>query len=423
MELKKRIGILSGIGIAVGMVIGSGLFGLPGLAIDLAGEKLALFGWIATVIIIMPLVYIFMKLGIRYPQSAGLSKYAEVALGKWGSYAVTAVLSGTFSIGIPALALIGASYLVKFLEVESEYIYIFALIFLLLSTIVNIIGISVASSINTFSIIFIFFFILMLTLFYPNYFIDGLSIIKEFSLSDIDLKSLWAVIALLFWAFLGWENLSFGLEEVKNPTKTIPLIFWGSFFIVSIFYLMLAIITSGAAVNGIEVSGTSAIASLLNNLFFGKVMIFLIVVIILANSNSWAFGASRLFYSAGKNKILPSYLGKLNKKSIPVNSLITLFMVYSIIIFASWYFKISISKIILLVSQNFIVLYLISLLAFFKEFKDLKSKIVGILALFSILFLLFGFKIAILYPLGLLLIGFIAYKINYKNQEKPIKNK
>lgn len=107
MKLKQNITVFKGIGIAVGMVIGSGLFGLPGLAIDIGGYKTALLGWILAILIVTPMIYIFIKLGMKFPKASGLANYAKIAFGNWGEYGVVAVLSGTYTIGIPALSLIG----------------------------------------------------------------------------------------------------------------------------------------------------------------------------------------------------------------------------------------------------------------------------------------------------------------------------
>jgi len=408
-QLNKTIGIFSGIGIAVGMVVGSGLFGLPGLAIDLAGYTLSLYGWIATILISMPMIYIFISLGMRFPKAAGLSRYAEIAFGSWGSYGVTAVLSGTFTIGIPALAIIGGAYLSKLLSVDNNYTYIFAALFLFISTFVNLFGVRMASWINTVSLVFIFLLITILVWLHPEYFIAGKAVLFTSDFT-IDIKKLWGVMVLLFWAFLGWENLSFGLEEFKNPNKSIPIVYWGSFAIISLFYLMLAMLASGATSLGIKVSGTSAISSLIgNNGFAGNLLIFFIVIVILANANSWVFGASRLIYSAGEQGILPSFLGKLNSKKIPSNSLIALFLFYLLFITLIWIYSIDVSKIIMVVSQNFLVLYLASIIAFAKLFKGVTNYIILLMSSIVLIFFFQGFGLALIYPIFLLLIGYFVY--------------
>ncbi|WP_457563022.1 APC family permease [Caminibacter pacificus] len=409
-DLKKTIGVFSGIAIAIGMVMGSGLFGLPGLAIDIAGAKLSLLGWLAIILAVIPMIYIFIKLGIKFPKAGGLSTYAKAAFGDWAEFGVVAVLSGTFIIGIPALAIIGGEYLTKLFSISIELKYFFAFLFLLFATIINIYGVQMASWINKISLIFILLLIIVLVIIHPDYLTEGIKALN-FKTENIKINKLWEVMALLFWAFLGWENLSFGLEEFKNPKKTIPIIYWGSFFIVSMFYFMLALLVSGAVISGIKVSGASAIASILSdNVTLSKFLIFFMVVVIIANANSWVFGASRLIYSAGKDGILFKKLGILNKKGIPSNALITLMIFYAFFIFALYYFKIDLSTIIMIVSQNFLVLYLFSIIAFAKLFSGTIDRIVLLLSSVILLFFFQGFGVAIIYPLILLLIGFVRYK-------------
>lgn len=109
-ELKKTLTIWKGLALAVSMVIGSGLLGLPGMTLEIGNVYTAAGGWLLISFALIPLIYIFARLGLRFTSSAGLSKYAEESIGAWGGHAVSAVLCGTFAIGIPVLAMIGGSY-------------------------------------------------------------------------------------------------------------------------------------------------------------------------------------------------------------------------------------------------------------------------------------------------------------------------
>jgi APA family basic amino acid/polyamine antiporter len=57
----------------------------------------------------------------------------------------------------------------------------------------------------------------------------------------VDSHIMWNVTALLFWAFLGWENLSFSLGEMKDPEKNVPRLYWLSFILVAAIYILLAL--------------------------------------------------------------------------------------------------------------------------------------------------------------------------------------
>ena len=105
--LKKTITLWRGIALAVSMVIGSGLLGLPGLALEMGSVHSTAGAWLLVSLALIPLVYIFSALGLKFTSAAGLSRYARESLGDWGGYAVSAVLCGTYTLGIPVLALIG----------------------------------------------------------------------------------------------------------------------------------------------------------------------------------------------------------------------------------------------------------------------------------------------------------------------------
>ena len=109
-ELRRRISLFGGAALAVGMVVGSGVFGLPGLALQLSSPRIAAFGWLACAIACFPLLCVFAILGTRYACAAGIARYAEAALGRRAEFAVTAVLCGTFPLTVPAQSMIGASY-------------------------------------------------------------------------------------------------------------------------------------------------------------------------------------------------------------------------------------------------------------------------------------------------------------------------
>jgi len=420
MSLKQNISIWKGIGIAVGMVIGSGLLGLPGMVMDLGGVRVSLLGWILIVISMLPMLYIFIRLGMWYPKSEGLSKYAEISLGKWGEFGVVAVLSGTFVIGIPALAMIGGAYACSLFDISESYTPWFAMLFLSITTIVNIFGIKLASWINNVSLLFIFLLVGILAFMYPEYLTKGISEFAHIEYASIDYKVLWSVMAVLFWAFLGWENLSFGLEEFKNPQKSIPIVYWTSFAIVSFLYIVLALTSAGAYLSGINVSGMNGIGDILTGNPSLKILLLVFMVfIILANANSWVFGASRLIYSAGKNGILFPFLGKLDKSNAPKNSLLFLGLFYIVFIAVIAIFDLKVSSIILLVSQNFLVLYAVSLLAYFKVSKTIMDYFIGLLGSATLLFMLSGFSWAMLYPIGLLLIGYrVYYKKHKENKDE-----
>ena len=416
-ELKKEITLWKGIALAVSMVIGSGLLGLPGLALEMGSVYSNAGAWLLISFALIPLVYIFATLGLKFTSSAGLSRYAQESLGSCGNYAVSAVLCGTFTIGIPVLALIGADYARTFLGLPQDSIVWLAIAILTLSTIGNLLGVKFVNIINTASLIALVGMSVVIILSNIPFLMNGFLIFGETvsSQGDIKYNDLWHISALLFWAFIGWENLSFSLEEFKHPEKSIPRVYWLSFLIVIFLYMGLTITSIGAQVSGVPIKGASGLACLIGRTPMGFFQMAVMVLVIPANANAWVLGASRLYYASGRDHILPSFLGHLSKNGIPLNSLALSFVIYTVVILITCLFKIPLSLLVLLVSQNFLVLYAFSIFAYWKTERRVRRWVVTLSASISCGFLLSGFTWWMVYPLSLLAIGYAGYyRVNRK---------
>ncbi|ABQ25587.1 APC family permease [Geotalea uraniireducens] len=410
-QLQKTITLWKGLALAVSTVIGSGLLGLPGMALEIGNVHTVVGGWLLISLMLIPLVYIFAYLGLTFTSSAGLSKYAQVSIGDWGGHAVTAVLCGTFMVGIPVLALIGGAYAQNMCGFSENAVFVLAIGILVLSTGFNLLGVAATNWINTASLIALVAMTAVIVLSNASFFIIGINTFGETlgGKGHLNYNDLWRTAALLFWAFIGWENLSFSMEEFKNPSKTIPAVYWISFVIVIALYMALTITSIGAEVSGVSVKGASGLASLVNRTPIGMLLVVIMVVVITANACAWVMGASRLYYASGRDGILPSIIGTLTNKGIPLNSLLLSLMIYSAVIIAAYHFKLPPANLVLVVSQNFLVLYLISIFAYWKTERRSRRWFITVLGLLSCAFLLSGFSWWILYPVFLVGVGYCNY--------------
>jgi amino acid transporter len=134
------------------------------------------------------------------------------------------------------------------------------------------------------------------------------------------------------------------------------------------------------------------------------------VVVITANACAWIMGASRLYFASGRDGILPSFLGKLSGKGIPLHSLLLSLALYSVVIIAVYYLRIPPANLVLVVSQNFLVLYVVSIFAYWKTERRGRRWFVTLLGLLSCGFLLSGFSWWIMYPAFLLGVGYCNYR-------------
>jgi len=134
----------------------------------------------------------------------------------------------------------------------------------------------------------------------------------------------WGIVSaagVVFFAFIGFDAVSTAAQEAKNPEKTMPIGILGSLAICTVLYVLFAHVLTGVATvddfrtNGKEASIAFAIQKYMHGFgWLGKA----VTVAILAGFSSvilvMLLGQSRVFYSMGKDGLLPKMFSDLHPK-------------------------------------------------------------------------------------------------------------
>ncbi|MEM1505496.1 amino acid permease [Domibacillus sp. 8LH] len=153
--------------------------------------------------------------------------------------------------------------------------------------------------------------------FFSNYASDGL-------LPHGVTALLITMIAVNF-SFQGTELIGIAAGESENPEKTIPKSIkqsvWRTlvFFVLSIFVLA-GLIPSDQA--GVTESPFVLVLDSIGIPYAADIMNFVILTALLSVGNSGLYAASRMLYSLSKEGMAAPALARVNKKGIPMNSLI-----------------------------------------------------------------------------------------------------
>ncbi|MBB4010406.1 APC family permease [Allorhizobium taibaishanense] len=413
MSLKKNLSISQGVVLAICTIVGSGLLGLPGLAIETSGGKVAALAWPITTVISIPLVLVFLKLSLDVQDSGGIARYASLALGEWAGTAATFILALTFMLCIPIGTYMGSTYIQKILGLPTSQIFTISLLVLSVSTLLNYFGVRPSAWINKASALSMVLLVILFVVAKPGLLADGLSAYQTYiwDWQDVSVSSIWGACAILFWAFLGWENLSFGSEEVKGGSFAIKLIFLIGFIAVTLIYAALALVAAGADAEGLNIAGVSGMLGILDGSPFAPFADVLIVLIVIANVNAWVFAASRMMYAAGRERILPNFLGTLSKSSIPQASLIFMLAVYLLLSAAIHFQFIPLSKGLMIANQNFIFIYIAVIICYVKSNRSAASLTIAALSAASTAFIVSGFGWMLAIPLTLTLVGYGIHRL------------
>src|SRR5262249_35961932 len=268
-------------------------------------------------------------------------------------------------------------------------------------------------------------FMVLVALWRTDYFAAGLSVLGD-ALTDVfqdgrsGVANLWKGSALIFWAFLGWENLGFGVQEIKNPKRAVPLIFALSFVLVTILFLLPAFTSIGAALRGNhDILGAAGLISLMDGSVLKPYCSLVLVLVIIGNANAWMYTVSRLLYAEATDGILPRSLGHLSIRHVPARCLLLTFLVVMTCIGISWWWDVKISHLILLVNQNFLFLFLASIWAYARiGTSGIRWVVVGG-ALATCSLFLSGFSWLVLFPVALIVVG-VAIGVGNTKSQKPI---
>jgi amino acid transporter len=416
-ELEKTISLRRGIGLAICMLIGTGILALPGLALGAGNVHEAILGWLLIAFVTIPRIQICSQLGLKFPSTSGLAGYAEKAVGPWGRYSVSYLIGGSYLFGLPAIAFIGSEYIRQLFSLSDSGAVLCAVLLVTLMFVSNLFGTRAITLINYLALTVLFLLLGLIIIFNLDFLGSGLGIARE-ALSgsrNVGSDTVWNVTALLFWAFLGWENLSFSLGEMKDPEKNVPRLYWLSFVIVAAIYVLLALISVGASAAGVSLKGAAGLSGLVLLTPGGGFLIWLIIVVLAANACSWNFTASRLIYAGGRTGVFPAVFGRLSKKNIPVSSLLSLYALSVFLITGTYILKFPLTSMMLLVNQNFIFLCGFIIIAYWKTETGWQKWVVSSLAFLSLSFLVSGFTWKIIYPVFLIGLGYFRFM----GKEKP----
>jgi amino acid transporter len=252
--LNRYLGYYDGMGVIISIMIGSGIFASPGIVLQRAGSPLlVLLAWLLSGVIVMITSLCYTELGSRYPSAGGDYEYLTRAYGKpigfsfiwyyfWiskpGSQAIIATVFGDYFFraltGMPPSAA-DDSYLQK----------IFSVSLILVLTFINCLGIKESSTvinILTFMKLMLIVFIAISGVVFVTH--DS-SILREnftshhsSSSSSGQPMTFFSSLIPCLWAYDGWADLNFLLEELKAPLngRSLSLLVCSSIAVVMLCY-------------------------------------------------------------------------------------------------------------------------------------------------------------------------------------------
>lgn len=401
--LRRNLSLKDGVALGVGSIMGSGILFLPSLSYSIAGSNV-LISWLIATLLCIPLTVVFSDMVRVVPNESGLEGFVNIGLGRHLAAAIPIIFLGTVCIGMPSAALVAGDYVSRVLGGGLIVSSISAFLLVVVAIVANVSGVKTTSLFQ--SVIAFLLFTLGFGLFLAS--LPQAAASYDQLRPSFELSPTLSGVVIVFWAYAGFENMTFLAGEFCRPQRDITLSIMIALLICSILYIGLtanyAVLVNHSEINQltglIQLADVSHYASILR-----AVVAAFAVVAVLVNLTSWCWGISRLVYSSSGKGFLPGYLFKLSKSGVPVRSLLFLLFIFSLVLA---FFSLSRDKLdfaLKLVSTNLVFIYFLAALSFTKYSTEEWKKVLGgaVTILLAVAMLSSGWLL--LYPVILLLLS------------------
>jgi len=327
-KLKRTLSLFEVTASGVGIILGAGIYALIGVASGYAGNSVWLSFLIAAIIAAFT--------GLSYAELSSIIRTNESEFGyvKKAFNRKIAIVIGIFVVfsGILTAATVSIGFSNYLNSITGLPIILFAILLIAFLSLVNFTGIEFSTKVTIFATFLEVIGLLIIIVLGIKYW--GTVNLLEF---NFGFKGILQAAALIFFAYMGFEDIVKLTEETKHPRKNIPKALILSIVITTVLYVLTAI--SAISIMGHEkLALSNAPLAETAAMSFGSIAFLVLAIIALFSTLNTVLIAlvatSRVTYSLAKEEVLPEKLSQIYPKTkTPWLAILTLALISSIFIF------------------------------------------------------------------------------------------
>ncbi len=327
LKLKRELGLLKVTLAGIGIILGAGIYVLVGKAAGVTGNTVwlsFLFG--ALVAAFTGLSYA--ELSTIFPKAGAEYVYTKHAFGRKAAYMIgwAIILSGIFVAATVSIGFAG-----YFASIIGGSVVAIAVVLLLVLTFINFYGVKQSAWMGAlFTLIEGGGLILIIFIGLPY-----VGSVDYFQMTN-GLGGVLSAGALIFFAFLGFEEIVRLSEETKNPHKTIPRALVISIIVTTVLYVLVAIVAVSVVNHEALAASSSPLADVASAALGNEAFFMLSIIALFSTANTVLLSimaTSRIMYGMAEFRSLPNVFGRLHKsRRTPYIALAALFIVSSVVI-------------------------------------------------------------------------------------------
>jgi len=319
MELKRELGLFEAVVYGVGVILGAGVFALIGQAAGMAGNSL----WISFIIGAIVAIFTglsYAELSTMYPKTAAEFIYVKKAYGsEFWAFIIGWLLIFTEIVGVATVSLAFSGYFIELLnfskQFQSQITILVSVVLIAVLSFINFYGIKESSNLNIiFTGIELLGLVIIIILGLGK--ISAANPMNYFEMPK-GLSGVFSAAILVFFAYLGFEDVVNVSEETKTPKKFIPLALLLSIVITTVIYILVSVSVVNLA-SWQELAGSPAPLALAASKVLGSnAFIFISISALFATAGTSLLllvVASRIIYGMAKEGSFPKFLAKIHLK-------------------------------------------------------------------------------------------------------------
>jgi APA family basic amino acid/polyamine antiporter len=320
-ELKRCLTLPEIVIYGVGLILGAGIYVLIGSAAGIAGNMLWLSFLLAATVASFTAVS-YAELSAMFPEAAAEYIYARSAF-KWRGLAwifgFVAIIVGFTTASAVAVGF--ASYLALFVPLDKTLL---AAGLICVSTFVSFWGIKESARFNALATSIEVGGLLLIIAIGGYFIITGhvpLANLTELPPPISADAPVWLPVvsagALIFFAYMGFEDIANIAEEAQNPSQTLPRAFFYALLISTVIYVLVAIVAVSVIPFPELAASDQPLSLIMAKLVGGAAPEWIAVVALFATANTVLITlivCARMMYGMAKSSSLPAPLAKVHKQ-------------------------------------------------------------------------------------------------------------
>ena len=344
-QFERTLSAVDLIALGIGAVIGTGIFILPGtVAATKAGPGIILSFVIAAIVCALAAMC-YAEFASVLPVAGSAYSYGNIVYGEMIGWIIGWALVLEYVLAVAAVAVGWAAYFNSFIAgfglklpkaitgsfdpAHGTYVNLVAI--LIVCVIAWIIDEGLKTSVRLNNIIVaVKLAIIVIFLLVGSFYVKPANWTP---FAPFGINGIFKGAAVVFFAYLGFDAVSSSAAEVKNAKKNMPIGIIGTLVVCTAFYIMVSGVLTGMVsykLLNVDDAVTFALQLVHQNFVAGIVSIgalagmFTMMVTMI-------YSSSRLLYSIGRDGLLPSFLGKIDKHHAPKHAMITVTVVISLL--------------------------------------------------------------------------------------------